>query len=165
MTRIIVSLIALALVAVAPATAATFRDASVALARHDYTTAANIFSLLAERGDARAQAIMGYLYATGRGVPQNYIEAARWYRRASEQGDANGQYMLGLAHDKGHGVPQDYVEAYKWLDLAVARASGRVRQDWVRIRDAVSSKLSLAQITEAQRRALQWRPVYELPAR
>jgi hypothetical protein len=94
-------------------------------------------------------------------VPQNYIEAAGWYRRAGEQGHATAQYMLGLMYDKGQGVPQDYVEAYKWLDLAVGRASGRMRDDWVRIRDAVASKLSLMQVTEGQRRALEWRPAPE----
>jgi hypothetical protein len=69
--------------------------------------------------------------------------------------------MLGLMYDKGQGVPQDYVEAYKWLDLAVGRANGRMREDWVRIRDAVASKLSLVQITEGQRLAIEWRPVRE----
>ncbi len=91
-------------------------------------------------------------------MPQNYIESAIWYRRASEQGDPNAQYRLGLMYDKGQCVRQDYVEAYKWVDLAVGQANGRARQDWVRIRDAIASKLSLVQLTEGQRRALAWRP-------
>jgi TPR repeat protein len=138
--------------------AATFRDGYAAFSRHDDAAAARIIVPLARRGDARAQTLLGYMFAYGRGVPQNYVESAYWYRCASEQGDATGQYMLGLMYDKGHGVPQDYVLAYKWLDLAVARASGRERQDWVRIRDAVATKLSLAEITAAQRLALEWQP-------
>src|ERR1700722_327070 len=147
----------LALAAIGPAAAGTVRNGMAAVGRDDYVTAARTFGPLAEAGDARAQAALGYMFATGRGVPQSYIEAAGWYRRASEQGNPTAQYMLGLMYDKGQGVPQDYVEAYKWLDLAVGRASGRTREDWVRIRDAVASKLSLAQITEGQRRALEWR--------
>jgi hypothetical protein len=61
-------------------------------------------------------------------------------------------------YDKGQGLPQDYVLAYKWLNLAVSRAAGRERQDWVRIRDAVATKLSLAELTVAQRLALEWQP-------
>jgi TPR repeat protein len=159
--RTIIGAILLALVAVTPAAAGTFESGVTALGREDYATAARTLRPLAEGGDARAQAILGYMFANGSGVPQNYIEAASWYRRASEQGNPTAQYALGLMYDKGQGVPQDYVEAFKWLDLAVGRASGRAREDWGRIRDAVASKLSLVQLTEGQRRALEWRPVRE----
>jgi TPR repeat protein len=159
--RTILGAVLFALVTIAPAGAGTFQNGMAALGRHDYVVAARILWPLAEAGDARAQGVLGYMFATGHGVPQNYIEAARWYRRASEQGNPTAQYMLGLMYDKGQGVPQDYVEAYKWLDLAVGRASGRTRWDWVRIRDAVASKLSLVQLTEGQRLALEWRPTRE----
>jgi TPR repeat protein len=159
--RMMFGAILLALAAIAPAVAGTLQDGMAALGRDDDVTAARILLPLAEGGDARAQAALGYMFANGRGVPQDYIESAHWYRRASEQGDANAQYRLGLMYDKGQGLPQDYVEAYKWVDLAVGRANGRARQDWVRIRDAIASKLSLVQITEGQRRAIEWRPVRE----
>jgi hypothetical protein len=161
MVRTIVGATLLALVAVTPVAAASFQSGMVAFHRDDYAAAARTFGALAEAGDARAQAILGYMFANGHGVPQNYIAAAGWYRRASEQGHPTAQYMLGLMYDKGQGVPQDYVEAYKWLDLAVGRASGRLRNDWGLIRDAVASKLSLVQITEGQRLALEWRPTRE----
>jgi uncharacterized protein len=148
-------LIALGLV---PTQAATFRDGLAALGRHDDAAAARILVPLAERGDPRAQAVLGYMLANGRGLPQNYVDAAYWYRSASEQGNPNAQYMLGLMYDKGQGVPLDYVLAYKWLNLAVAHARGRERQDWVKIRDAVASKLSLAELTEGQRLAVEWQP-------
>lgn len=157
MTRIVVAALLLAL-ALGPAQAASFRAGVAALGRHNDVAAAQIIIPLAERGDARAQTVLGFMFANGRGVPQNYIESATWYRRASEQGDATAQYMLGLMYDSGHGVPQDYVLAYKWLNLAVAHAAGRERLDWVRIRDAVATKLSLAELTVAQRLALEWQP-------
>jgi hypothetical protein len=146
----------LALVAVGPAEAGASQDGIAALSRHDYVAAVRIFRPMAERGDARAQTYLGYMYANGYGVPQNYIVSARWYAVASERGDATAQYLLGLMYDKGHGVPQDYVEAYKWLNLAVAGARGRDRRDWVRIRDAIASKLTLAQITKGQELAVEW---------
>jgi len=146
----------LALVAACPAMAGPSEDGIAAFRRQDYATAVAKFAPLAERGDARAQAYLGFMYANGYGVPQNYIKAANWLRLASEQGYASAQYWLGLMYDKGQGVPQDYILAYKWLDLAVARATGRERDDWVRIRDAVASKLSLAERTKAQALAIEW---------
>jgi hypothetical protein len=159
--RTLLATAVLALVVITPTAAGTYQSGMAALGRADDVTAARTFWPLAQAGDPRAQAILGYMLANGRGVPQNYIEAASWYRRAGEQGDPNAQYRLGLMYDKGQGVPQDYVEAYKWLDLATGQARGRGRQDWVRIRDAVASKLSLVELTEGQRRALEWRPVRE----
>jgi Sel1 repeat len=98
------------------------------------------------------------LHANGYGLPQNYIEAANWLRLACEQGFPEAQYLLGLMYNKGQGVPQDYVEAYKWLDLAVAQARGRQRDDWVRIRNAIATKLNLEERTRAQALVMAGRP-------
>ena len=110
------------------------------------------------RGNARAQTELGFRYATGHGVPQNRDQAFYWYSRAAEQGDPDGQYLLGLAYDKGHGVTSDAVRAYMWLNLAAARSTRRATY-YTRIRDAVASKLTLAQLERGQWLATQWRPV------
>lgn len=102
------------------------------------------------QGDARAQAYLGYLYDRGAGVPQNASLAAYWFRCAALRGEPYGQFLLGLAHDKGRGVRQDYILAYAWTNMAVARAAPRIRRDWVRMRDAIATKLSLQHITIAQ---------------
>jgi len=112
----------------------------------------------AERGDARAQARLGFMYATGRDVPQNYALAAYWYRRGAEQGNAVAQHLLGLAYDKGFGVPADLVLAHMWLNLAAARSRGDAHEDNVRLRDAVAGKLSLGQLADAQQLAAVWVP-------
>lgn len=151
---------AVAIVASSPAPAGS-PDGVAAFRRQDYVRAARIFTPLAEHGDAIAQTYLGLMYAYGYGVPQNYIEAANLLHAASERGSGLAQYNLGLMFDKGQGVPQDYVQAYKWLDLAVATARGRQRYDWVRIRDAIGTKLSLAQRTKAQALAIEWRPLRE----
>jgi hypothetical protein len=137
-----------------PAAADGLRNGIRAFAAHDYITAARIFTDLAPLGDARAQTYLGYMFANGKGVPQNYMVAAGWYRCASQQGFPAAQYMLGLMYDKGQGVPQDYVIAYALLDLAVAGA-GPEREHWVRIRDAVASKLSLIERVRAQQLAFE----------
>jgi uncharacterized protein len=148
----------LAFSTVGPATANSLQEGLAALSREDYVTAAAILGPLAEQGDARAQGYLGFMYATGRGVPQNYFVAARWYHRGAEQGDPFSQYQLGLLFDKGQGVPEDWIAAHKWLNLATSRASRSVRQDWARIRDAVAYKMSLGQLAIARALATEWRP-------
>ena len=140
-----------------PAAADRLRNGARAFAAHDYVTAARIFTDLAPLGDARAQTYLGYMFAHGKGVPQNYMVAAGWYRCASQQGVPAAQYMLGLMYDKGQGVPQDYVIAYALLDLAVAGA-GPEREHWAKIRDAVASKLSLIERVRAQQLAFEGPP-------
>jgi hypothetical protein len=58
----------------------------------------------ATSGDATAQCVIGYCYAAGKGVGQNWSEALRWYRQAAEQGHPNAQYNLGTCYAKGRGV-------------------------------------------------------------
>src|SRR5215468_6513355 len=107
--------------------AQSLRDGVSAYNRQDYVRASGIFIPLAERGVAPAQTWLGFMFQTGRGVPQNYTEAAMWFRRAAEQGDSLAQYSLGLLYDKGQGVPQDIVEAGKWLNLSAAAAPRKAR--------------------------------------
>jgi uncharacterized protein len=137
-------------------------DEGLAFKRPDHATAASLLLLPAERGDSRAQTQLCFMYTYGRGVPQSNLEAAGWCRRAAHQGNPEAQYMLGLLYNKGHGVPEDFVEAYKWLDLAAAHASGSKRDFSYRIRDAVATKMSPAQVAIAQALAIAWRPIPEL---
>jgi hypothetical protein len=130
--------------------------ANVAYARGDYVQAVNILTPLALRGNAGAQAFLGYMFENGYGAPQAYVAAADLYCQAAVSGNPFGQAMLGLMYDKGHGVPQDFVLAYKWLNLAAARAPRREREYFSRLRNAVASKMSPVQIAAGQRLAMTW---------
>ena len=141
-----------------PAIAASIDSGESAYARQDYVRSAKIFVRRAERGQAEAQTYLGYMYANGAGVPQDYVAAAQWLRRAADQGFPTAQFLLGLLYDKGQGVKQDFVEAEVWLDLAAAHAGVKQRDYWTRIRNAVAGKLTLAELADAQKRALEWAP-------
>jgi TPR repeat protein len=143
------------------AEAATFRQGVSAFNRQQYLLASQIFFPLAEHGDPAAQSYLGFMFETGRGVPQNYTEAAMWYRRAAEQGDSLAQYSLGLLYDKGQGVPRDIVEANKWLNLSTASAPRGAREARARLRDAVTTKMTRGEIARARLRALEWVPTRE----
>jgi TPR repeat protein len=159
-----ISLVAAAVLSLSAANvaeAATFRQGVSALQRHDYVSASRAFIPLAERGNAAAQSYLGFLFETGRGVPQNYTEAAMWYRRAAEQGDSLAQYSLGLLYDKGFGVPRDIIEASKWLNLSTAASPPPAREARARIRDAVTTKMTRGELAQARLRALEWAPSRE----
>jgi hypothetical protein len=55
-------------------------------------------------------------------------------------------------------VPQDVVLSYKWLDLATAHTTKRQRDYYLRLRNAVASKMSTDQISVGQHLALEWAP-------
>ena len=124
----------------------------------DDVEAAYWYRQAAEQGDAYAQYALGFMYAEGQGVSQDHAEAVRWYRRAAEQDHAHAQLMLGDLYDDGRGVPQDYIQAHKWFNLTASRGSSSVREVAVQFREEVASKMTPAQIAEAQRLAREWKP-------
>ena len=148
-----------------PAQARPAPDAFTLYARGDYAAAAARAVRLAEAGNARAQGLLGFLYEYGRGVPQDFELAAMWYTRAAEQGEPTAQYLLGMLYDKGRGVPMDVVLSQKWLILAAAGAGRGERDTYVRIRDAVATKMSRSQVALAQQLAREWTPAPRLRVR
>jgi uncharacterized protein len=143
---------------VGAASADALGQGRAAFARGDYARAARLLAPLAQGRSARAQAMLGFMYENGLGVPQSYAAAADLYSRSAERGDPSGQYLLGLLYDKGHGLPRDDVLAYMWLNLAAAAAPSRDRETYLKIRNAVASKMSLEQVEQGQWLALNWRP-------
>ena len=136
------------------ANAGPFDDALAAAKRGDYATAFRFWRPLADQGFPRAQFNLGFMYANGQGVPQNHAEAVKWYRLAADQGNARAQVNLGGMYYTGQGVPQDHVQAHKWFNLAGADGD----EDGRKNRDIVATKMTPAQIAEAQRLASEWKP-------
>ncbi len=77
----------------------------------------------AEKGDAAAQAYLGWCYYAGQGVAQDYAEAVKWFRKAAEHGDAEAQFALGSFCETGEGVAQDDAEAVKWYRMAAEQGN------------------------------------------
>jgi hypothetical protein len=143
--------------------AGPFLDAEAAYTRGDYGTAYRQFKPLAEHGYGGAQYMLGVIYANSKGVTQDYSIAAKWYRKATEQGVAHAQYDLGNMYYYGQGVPQDYVLAYMWWDVAALWYSEVSQKDKreqiIRKRYIVASKMTPAQIKEAHRLAREWKRI------
>ena len=115
------ALLILLLGLVAPASAAEL-DAAVAAAHGgDYVTALRRLSVLAEKGDARAQFDVGFMHAYGWGVQRNPAEAITWYREAADQGLQVAQHFIGMAYVNGEGIRPDDAEAARWFARAAAQ--------------------------------------------
>jgi TPR repeat protein len=60
-------------------------------------------------------------------------------------------------YDEGQAVPQDYAEAYFWYDLAAAgKQDVSVSKRVAKIRDAIASHLTPADLSREQERARKW---------
>ena len=79
----------------------------------------------AKQGDAESQGLLGYLYETGRGVPQSFPEALRWYGEAARNGSAIAMYCLGRLHEDGRGAQQDFGKAAQYYSKAARRGEQR----------------------------------------
>lgn len=90
----------------------------------DYQTALHLWGEEAEKGSQEAQERLAAIYASGKGVKQNYVEAARWYLLAAKKGSTSSQYSLGEMYYEGRGVHKSLENAYAWW--LISSAGGHV---------------------------------------
>ena len=88
-------------------------------------------------------------------------QALTEWQAAADAGDRRAMLALGRLFAKGLGAPQDYVEAHKWFNLAASRGEEAALEE----RDALTAKMTLEQVAEAQARARAWQPGGGQPGR
>lgn len=133
-------------------TSAGFNEGVAAYSQGDYASALREWYVPASQGEARAQYNIGVMYYKGIGTNRNLKEAAKWISAAARQDSGAAQLYLGVMHSLGEGVPQDLVLSHSWLDRAIMNLpEGPDRAEAIRQRTLLESKLSPAQISEAQR--------------
>jgi len=149
----------LALAMFRPAIAGPLEDGYAAYRNSDYAAAMNYWRPLAEQNNAVAQVNLGLMYRKGLGVPQDNMQALVWYRKAADQGNDIAQLRLSLMYEGGLGAPQDYVQARMWANIAASLVpDAKYRATAVLFRDFLVTKMTPAQIAEAQRLATEWKP-------
>lgn len=116
--------IAAFLLAGGAAAQAGLQEGVTAYKRGQFSVALKELTPLAEQGDAKAQAILGEMYGSGSGVPQDLAKAAFWYRKAAGQGQVRAQTYLGGMYQRGAGVRQDDMEAAFWFHNAAEQGHG-----------------------------------------
>ena len=71
-----------------------------------------------EKDYVSAMTLLGELYATGLGVPQNEAKAAEWYKFAAQRGDRNAMFALAMFSLQGRAGPRDRDASAKWFAAA-----------------------------------------------
>ncbi|HEX7927830.1 MAG TPA: SEL1-like repeat protein [bacterium] len=94
-----------------------------AYARGDYAAAATTLRPIAEKGDVKAQVMLGRMAAAGQGAPANPVAAVEWFLKAAAQHDGGAALELGDRYTRGDGVPQSDDEALLWYRRAAAAAN------------------------------------------
>ena len=101
------------------------------------------------------------MLTSGVGIEADLAQAAYWYRNAAEQGLTDAQYNLAMAHFRGAGVTQDYVEVFKWFHIAASYSRGADRGQYAASRDAIATRLTPEQVSDARQRAQTWVTAFE----
>lgn len=83
-----------------------------------FDEATRIWSSLAEQGQPRAQALMGWSHEVGQGSEQDIHQAISFYLQSALAGDPFGQYRLAELYLRGVGVKRDLRQAFHWMDQA-----------------------------------------------
>ncbi len=88
----------------------------------DYTTALQLFTELAMRGDAVAQICLGLMYYSGEGTAKDLNQALLWFQKSAAQGDEKAKKMVErvqgeLEEIKFADVVKVYKDAYNSDDL------------------------------------------------
>jgi TPR repeat protein len=74
--------------------AGPWEDGMAAYNRGDYLPAMRLFRPLADRGNTKAQNLLGVMYRKGQGVTRNSVRAFVWFSRAAARGDARAKVEL-----------------------------------------------------------------------
>ena len=77
--------------------------------------AVSYYNKAANKGNARAQFLLGYMYENGDGVVKDINRAMLWYKSAAEAGNRGAQHNLGCFYYFGNVVSQDYKIAYEYF--------------------------------------------------
>ncbi|PCI43732.1 MAG: hypothetical protein COB49_11820 [Alphaproteobacteria bacterium] len=101
----------------------------------DYGASANWYLKIAKLGHVAehkdlkifAARKIGYFYADGMGVEQDYKAAIKWLTEAALQGDSKAQVRLGLLYMNGEGVSRNPAAANKWLQLSANGVNQKVK--------------------------------------
>lgn len=116
------------------------KDSWPAYQRGDYPRAFEGFSLSAQKGQATAQYLVGFMCQHGQGIAQDISQAIYWYKAAAAQNNQNAQIELGqICFDQ-----RQYDDAYEWFSRAEKNGHP----------DAAGRKNSVSKYIKAQRRLI-----------
>ncbi|AYV83807.1 MAG: hypothetical protein Hyperionvirus12_4 [Hyperionvirus sp.] len=73
------------------------------------------------------QNTIGYMYAEGKGVKQNYEMAFKWFGLSSKKNDPHAQFNLGKMYHRGIGTKIDYGQALRYYSLGLSQGNEKCK--------------------------------------
>ena len=92
-----------------------FNSAMSAFESKHFSTAVQLLSPFAEKGNADAQHRCAIMFQNGLGVAVNEAKAVEYMTAAAEQGHGVAQHGLGFMYMEGECVEKNAEEAMKWF--------------------------------------------------
>jgi hypothetical protein len=86
-------------------------------ARQDPVSAFQYTLRAAQQDYVPAEAALAMMYASGKGVQQNYAEAGKWWIKAAAGGDLLAARHTWNLYRNGEGVPRDRIIANQWAKV------------------------------------------------
>ena len=80
--------------------------------------ALSLLAPLVENKDAAAAYLMGEIYATGNGVPQNIEKAEQYFEFAEQEGNVDALSRKAYLYYRGEGRPKDMAKAFALFERA-----------------------------------------------
>jgi len=82
--------------------------------KQDFTTAFELYTKLAQNGNADAQTSLGFMYQNAQGVQKNDIEAVKFYKSAAEAKQPYALFNLAILYMNGLcGLEHNQFKAYE----------------------------------------------------
>ena len=118
--------------------------------KNDFAEAAKWYRKAAELGDPMGQGMLGWLYATGRGVDKDLKTAVEWFRKGAEQGNAEALFGMGFSLRESWLEPYDDEKDWKtvvdWYVKAAESGLKHELPELENIRDYTGLQCKIAEL-------------------
>ena len=131
----------------ASASFAGYDEAAKAYGKGRFASAFLEYLTLAEKGDVRAQANVGWMYQAGEGTAADPVKAVAWYAKAAAGGHAIAQFNLGYAYEQGAGAPRDLSKASLWYARSAIKGNVEAQAGFERVQKLLDAAAFLPTAT------------------
>lgn len=106
-----------------------YQEGVAAYVVYNDTDALRLFTLAANSGDGAARTILGMMFLSGEGVPQDREEGKRWLKLAADQGEPEALFSIFTLEMNQNSVPKTEAETKRlllemWRRLRLAADQG-----------------------------------------
>jgi len=105
--------------------------------KDDFINATHWYRKAAEQGDAEGEYLLGIMFLTGQGVPENTDSTVYWLQKSAYQNERPAsqwaQRELGYMYEKGDQITSNLEQAIMWYQKAARQGNKDAREDCKRL--------------------------------